>query len=267
MQLTPDELKILTQTVLGEAGGDGAADMAAVASVIKNRTVSGRFPANPTAVALQSNGAGVHQFSTWNNAALQGNNPGRFQPGSAAFSRAAAIVQGVFSNTIPDPTSGATHYVAASIAKPAWWDSEAPAGGLRIGNQIFAQKSSTLASKIVAKAAMVYGPNGATTAPGTTPPVPLAPTSTTSPGGTADSAGQSVINGAAAVSNFNVPTAQVPIDEQQDSGPIQSAAVYSPYSGLDLGEAVLNTAPAPVDPAGHVGIIDPITRQSVQSGA
>lgn len=165
VQLTPQQLKVLTYTVLGEADNasttknpaDIPASQIAVASTIKNRTVSGRFPHDPMAAALQRS-----QYSAWNKGT--GGNIQKimaaYPVGSAAYNRAEANVRGVFNGSFPDPTNGATHYYAPAGMKggaaPYWWSSEAPNGGLKIGTQYFAQKTPTLASKIVAKANMVY---------------------------------------------------------------------------------------------------------------
>lgn len=139
--MTSEEERILAWTLLGEAGGEGLIGMSAVANVIRNRSVSGRYPANPASVALQES-----QFSTWNALSNGGNIPrARYPVESPAFTRALGVVRRVFSdNPGPDPTQGATHYYAPrgmpGEAAPYWWRSEARNGEKAIGNHIFAIK-------------------------------------------------------------------------------------------------------------------------------
>lgn len=141
--MTPEELRIVAWTLLGEAAGEGNAGMTAVAHVIRNRALSGRFPENPATVALQAN-----QFSTWNAITNGGNLPrARYPVGSTDFERALEIVAKVFSATPgKDPTQGATHYYApqgmAGGSAPYWWRSEATRGEKKIGNHIFAVRYS-----------------------------------------------------------------------------------------------------------------------------
>lgn len=144
--MTDEEARILAWTLLGEAAGEGGLGMTAVAHVIRNRAESGRFPSNPASVALQQSSSGTHQFSTWNALTNGGNIPrARFPVGSAKFDEALAIVNKVFSEKPGnDPTLGATHYYSpqgmAGGAAPYWWNSEAPLGGVKVGNHIFAKK-------------------------------------------------------------------------------------------------------------------------------
>lgn len=138
ISLTDHELNVLAYTLLGEAGGEGRAGMEAVMHVIKNRSESGRWSANPATVALQSSKSGYHQFSTWNTRDKGGNDPiGTYSRSSQAFKTALSVVKDVLSGAVPDPTQGATHYYANTIAQPYWWDSEAPKGAVKIGNHIF----------------------------------------------------------------------------------------------------------------------------------
>lgn len=141
--MTPEEVRILAWTLLGEAAGEGDLGMKAVAHVIRNRAESGRFPSNPAMVAIQNNGR-YYQFSAWNRPADQGNSPrARYPVGTREFNNAARIVAQVFGPTPGnDPTQGATHYYSPGGMKngaaPYWWASEAPKGGKKIGGHIFA---------------------------------------------------------------------------------------------------------------------------------
>ena len=141
MALTEEQIKTLTWTVLGEAGGESAEGQAAVAHVIKNRSESGRYNKDPARVAKQPK-----QFSTWNAIGEGGNNPQKYSTSSDRFKRTRAIVEAVFNNAIPDPTGGATHYWAPRGMKggkdPSWAESETVAGRLKLGNHIFLPRRS-----------------------------------------------------------------------------------------------------------------------------
>lgn len=141
--MTEEEMRVLAWTILGEAASEGDRGMEAVAHVIRNRSLSGRYPDNPASVALQHNSNGVYQFSTWNALTQGGNLPrAQYPTGSASFGQAWEIVNRVFGATPGrDPTQGATHYYAhGTIDEPYWWSSEAPRGGKRIGGHTFAIK-------------------------------------------------------------------------------------------------------------------------------
>lgn len=139
--LSNKELRILAYTLLGEAAGEGKKGMEAVAHVIFNRANSGRFPSNPAAVALQKN-----QFSTWNAVGNGGNEPTKhYSSSSAIFKTALRIVSDVAAGKSTDPTFGATHFATAD-KKPTWFDSEAPAGEVQIGNHMFGKRIAEVQS-------------------------------------------------------------------------------------------------------------------------
>lgn len=140
--LTPSELSDVVYTVLGEAAGEGNTGMAAVTHVILNRAEDPRFPNNPALVAIEQNSSGVHQFSTWNVKALQGNNPTvRYPVTSPTYKRAELVVKQVLAGSIPDATGGAVHYWAPNGLggmDPYWADDEATEfGRVQIGGHIF----------------------------------------------------------------------------------------------------------------------------------
>ncbi len=135
-------LHAATQTLLGEAAGEGREGMVAVANVFDNRVDSSRYPSNLLDVVKQKNKKGVSQFSTWNEG-KSGNNPDeRFPRGSKAYNEARAIVADVSAGRIPDPVRGGTSYYAPKGMKggkePYWWDEESKDGSVRIANQRFA---------------------------------------------------------------------------------------------------------------------------------
>ncbi|UYQ70960.1 cell wall hydrolase [Pelagibacterium flavum] len=184
MALTNEQKRILAQTLLGEAGGEGLEGMIAVAHSINNRARSGRYPSDPVSVALQP-----QQYSAWNNGE-GGNNPGRFGPGAAGYEQAMQAVEAVFEQGVPDPTGGATHYWSPrgmpGGRDPYWAGSEqGPAGRLQIGNHVFlpqqAPQSALAAANALAGAppvpperptASAYAPTS-TPAPPVMPPLPM----------------------------------------------------------------------------------------------
>ncbi|QIG73205.1 cell wall hydrolase SleB-like protein [Rhizobium phage RHph_I40] len=147
---TDNDRDIGIRTMLGEAGGEGAEGLAAVAHVIINRSRDPRWPSSIQGVALQDK-----QFSAWNNGP-GGNNPLKYDSNSAAYKRAGEIYDAVVSGHHVDPTGGAVYYYSpkgmdALVAEgsqsnsvPSWLEAaKAESGGtLRIGNHIFAGKSA-----------------------------------------------------------------------------------------------------------------------------
>lgn len=154
--LSQEELNLLAYTLLGEAGGEGRRGMEAVMHVIKNRSESPRWSDNPALVAIQKNTKGVHQFSTWNSSSLGGNNPTKFSTNSSAFREALSVVKDVLGGESVDPTRGATHFYANSMAQPYWWTSEAPKGAVKIGNHFFGARRDEAAPVPAVKPAARY---------------------------------------------------------------------------------------------------------------
>ncbi len=132
MQQTIDTL---ARTIWGEARGEGAAGMQAVAAVILNRL----------AIAKKSGGywwgndlmsicRKPYQFSCWNE-----NDP-NFQKlqdvdnRDLSFSTALRLARRAVTIGLTDPTGGATHYHAAGIA-PYWARNDKPCAVL--GRHIF----------------------------------------------------------------------------------------------------------------------------------
>lgn len=140
---------VLIKTMLGEAAGEGATGLAAVAHVILNRLQDGKYGGTIRAVALAPK-----QFSTWNSGA-GGNEPDRWEPDNPAYKQAAAIADAVLSGRHVDPTNGATHYFSpkgmVALAKggtqshlvPSWWPAKLKEsnGEVIIGGHKFAGKA------------------------------------------------------------------------------------------------------------------------------
>lgn len=128
----PERQRVVVQTVLGEAAGEGVEGMLAVANVIKNRALSGEYPPDPRDVALQE-----RQFSAWNSTTEGGNNPDtRFPVGSEEYNTALKLVQGVFNGNMPDNTFGALQFHGSGMT-PYWADEANQKGELKIGNHTF----------------------------------------------------------------------------------------------------------------------------------
>lgn len=120
---TTAEIDILARTLWGEARGEGNIGMAAVASVIVNRT--NLDLGNDGRPDWWGEGiAGVcqapYQFSCWNK-----NDPNRTQllsvtePSDRLFVRARVIAELAAAGLLTDLTQGATHYHAVGV-NPPW---------------------------------------------------------------------------------------------------------------------------------------------------
>lgn len=133
---TAAEIEALTYTLLGEARGEGALGMAAVAHVIRNRAESGIYPADPVAVALQPG-----QFTT--NNPVGGNQAAtrREVPvGSRLYNIAAGLVASIITpatRAMPDITGGAVNYHTVSTS-PRWASGATTRWGtVEIGEHLF----------------------------------------------------------------------------------------------------------------------------------
>ncbi len=140
------DLDILTRTILGEAGGEDAYGQAMVGSVIMNRSRDSRWGGSVADVALAPS-----QFSTWNKGA-GGNDPTKWDAGSAEYKRTRRIAEGIYDGKIEDRTEGATHYYSPSgmdhldqgYDVPKWAEAENARrenGSLTYGGHIFTGRS------------------------------------------------------------------------------------------------------------------------------
>lgn len=133
--LSPQDRDLVARTILSEAGNDGDAGMAAVASVIKNRVDSGQFGSSPSRVVLAPG-----QFEPWSLPRQHPNNPSRVATSSPDYQHAASIADSVWAGTVPDQTGGATHFYspidqAALGRKAPSWASGTPLA--QIGHHAF----------------------------------------------------------------------------------------------------------------------------------
>jgi len=136
---------LVIRTILGEASNQGDEGWAAVAHVIRNRTLSPRFPNSAGEVATQGANKKYAQFSTWNKKGDGGNSlHAKYRPGDKRYDAVGKTVDAVFGGEKADNTGGATHYYAPSgmlnRREPRWWQDEVKrAGGVRsIGGHRFA---------------------------------------------------------------------------------------------------------------------------------
>lgn len=132
--LTKYQRDILIRTALGEAAGEGVGGMQAVIHVILNRADSGAYPSDPAEVALQNRG-GVYQFSAWNSASNEGNNPWKYSKKDKDYKRASVALDRVLNSNF-DPTYGAMFYHTTGV-NPYWADSVNKHGTIKIGHHVF----------------------------------------------------------------------------------------------------------------------------------
>jgi hypothetical protein len=142
--LTPEALDLMTRTLLGEAD-QTREGWQAVANVIKNRLNSRAWgPDTKLGPVLKAN----KQFSIWNNDPKMQARAAQVRAiptSDPNYQRAAAVVQQVFNDQLPDNTGGATHYYApkgmSNGQSPDWALGQA---GRMIGSQIFYRLPLTL---------------------------------------------------------------------------------------------------------------------------
>ena len=111
----------IIRTVIGEAGNEPDSGKAAVAHVILNRVASGGFGGRTVPGVVFAK----HQFEPWNVPEIAAKLRG-IAPESKAYQQAAAVVDQVLGGALPDPTGGATHFLAPGVMKsrgaalPGW---------------------------------------------------------------------------------------------------------------------------------------------------
>ena len=126
--MTEDQADYMARTLYGEARGEGARGMQAVANVIMNRVKQGGwYGASIKDVVLKP-----YQFSCWNENDV--NRTIILNANSAQLATARSIAKRVISGELPDITGGATHYHAKSIT-PYWASSLTKTA--TIGNHVF----------------------------------------------------------------------------------------------------------------------------------
>lgn len=132
-EINPDgQVDIVARTIWGEARGEGANGMQAVANVIMNRVERGGwYGLTPAEVCKKP-----LQFSCWNS-----NDP-NYKPmlsvtdSDKEFRQALEIATKAVTGQLPDITGGATEYHAKSI-KPSSWNWHKLTQTTTIGDHIF----------------------------------------------------------------------------------------------------------------------------------
>ncbi len=137
--MTPYQREIIIRTIMGEALNEGPEGWTAVGHVIKNRSSDPRWPQDPASVALQPK-----QFSAWNEGHGGNDLVRKYGPDTPVFQEIGGVVDQVWSDQVPDPTGGATHYYAPAgmpgQREPDWFDDVTEARGaapVRIGGHVF----------------------------------------------------------------------------------------------------------------------------------
>lgn len=119
--LDPRSRDLVIRTIIGEAGGESDAGRAAVASVIRNRMLAGRYGGSTGADVVLAKG----QFEPWMRDDARARMMG-VSTDSPLYGRIGGIVDRTFSGELPDETKGATHFfspkVQAQLGRdaPAW---------------------------------------------------------------------------------------------------------------------------------------------------
>lgn len=127
------DVDVLARTLWGEARGEGAAGMIAVGWTIRNRAAKPGWWGRDIASVCQA----PWQFSCWNKS--DPNYPflsGAKQIPAGEYLRAREAALAVISGSQPDPTGGATHYYATTMAKPPAWAAKAKRTAT-IGHHVF----------------------------------------------------------------------------------------------------------------------------------
>ena len=128
--LSADAQEIMARTIWGEARGEGAAGMIAVACVILNRAARpGWWGHDVVSVCLKR-----RQFSCWN-----ADDPNRSKllavgEDDPQYRLALDVARRALAGELQDPTGGATHYHVKNIM-PYWARAEEPVA--TIGNHMF----------------------------------------------------------------------------------------------------------------------------------
>ncbi|CDF82659.1 Conserved hypothetical protein [Pseudomonas knackmussii B13] len=127
------DVDVLARTLWGEARGEGAAGMVAVGWTIRNRAAKPSWWGRDIVSVCQA----PYQFSCWNKS--DPNYPylsGAKQIPAGEYLRAREASLAVISGSQPDPTGGATHYYATTMAKPPAWAAQAKRTAT-IGRHVF----------------------------------------------------------------------------------------------------------------------------------
>jgi N-acetylmuramoyl-L-alanine amidase len=130
-------IDVLSRTLWGEARGEGAAGMEAVACVILNRVrvaerKAGKYWWGNDIISVCQK---PYQFSCWNRSDPNYRRLLNVDDSDIHFNTARRIARRAVAGTMEDFTGGATHYYADYIAAPTWARGETPT--FKLGRHIF----------------------------------------------------------------------------------------------------------------------------------
>ncbi len=130
------QIDVLARTLWGEARGEGAQGMEAVAGTVLNRVKvaeekGGKFWWGGNIIQVCQK---PYQFSAWNRSDPNFKKLQSVDEGDAPFAKALKIAKRAVAGKLDDPTRDATHYHTKSIS-PYWSKQEKPT--TIIGNHIF----------------------------------------------------------------------------------------------------------------------------------
>jgi hypothetical protein len=148
------DIDAVTRTMLGEAAGEGADGLAAVAHVLVNRLENGGYGSSLYKVAHAPK-----QFSAWNSGALGGNNLVNMSADDPRYQEARAIAEQVLNGQLQDNTGGAVNYFAPAgmtgkkgtrKGAPSWADDMAYTTTIG-GHQFYSDDSAAGAAERMAR--------------------------------------------------------------------------------------------------------------------
>ena len=116
------DILALSQTIWGEARGEGDDGMTAVAHVVLNRWRSGKWFAGET---IEATAKKPWQFSCWNTNDPNWPKIGTMSLDNSELQKCAYFALGAALGYLPDNTDGSTHYYAYDVVAPPNWASEA----------------------------------------------------------------------------------------------------------------------------------------------
>ena len=116
----------MAKTIYGEARGEQMEGQIAVGWVIKNRASAAHRRAHFGDGTPRSACLAPFQFSCWNSSDPNSAVLRRMKSSDPKLRPFITLARSVLQGTDPDPTYGATHYYALSIALPRWAIGKAP---------------------------------------------------------------------------------------------------------------------------------------------
>lgn len=114
--MTPFDREIVARTLFGEARGEAREGMRAVGHVVFNRFKAAKWYSGKT---LAGTACKRMQFSCWNEADKNRQQLFELPDDDPTLNLARSLVDDI-NNGDADPTFGATHYHATTIAPPTW---------------------------------------------------------------------------------------------------------------------------------------------------